>query len=401
MKRKQYSKIDNGDGDGDDKHQSTNGTKMKENDFRKSTTTFEWHKAWLMIKCTTFCFITMAIQEQTLRLAPKSSNFISFIQHLFITICGLLTIGLPFGLGGNSDNNNADNNRSKQQQQIPTRYYLPLVFLSFFTIFTNNLSLNYGISIPLMMIFKSSSLVANMLLGMLILRHRYSLNKFISVIAITIGLILCTIEDYRLKHSMNYMDIFSLFFINFQSEKNQSTTTTIATTTWTTTIGIILLTASFLSSAAVGIYQEYLAKNFIKNSNETLYYVHLLSIPIFLITSTTDIYEHFQLFFNLKTILNFDWNLPLLLIITVLTQYLCIRSVYHLTTECNSLSVTLCLTNRKFLSLLFSIFYFGNQFTIWHWNGTIIVFGGTISFYLIDTLKNRSTNLSMTEKKSN
>lgn len=67
MKRKQYSKIDNGDGDGDDKHQSTNGTKMKENDFRKSTTTFEWHKAWLMIKCTTFCFITMAIQEQTLR----------------------------------------------------------------------------------------------------------------------------------------------------------------------------------------------------------------------------------------------------------------------------------------------------------------------------------------------
>lgn len=120
-----------------------------------------------------------------------------------------------------------------------------------------------------------------------------------------------------------------------------------------------------------------------------------------MITSTTDIYEHFQLFFNLKTILNFDWNLPLLLIITVLTQYLCIRSVYHLTTECNSLSVTLCLTNRKFLSLLFSIFYFGNQFTIWHWNGTIIVFGGTISFYLIDTLKNRSTNLSMTEKKSN
>ncbi|OTF79935.1 UDP-xylose and UDP-N-acetylglucosamine transporter-like protein [Euroglyphus maynei] len=343
---------------------------------------FEWHKAWLMIKCTTFCFITMALNEQTLRLAPKSSNFISFIQHMFITICGLLTIGLPFGFGVN-------------RPQVPTRYYLPLVFLSFFTIFTNNLSLNFGISIPLMMIFKSSSLVANMLLGMLILRHRYSLNKFLSVIAITIGLILCTIEDYRLKHSLNYMDIFSLIF----QSNDQSSSTISSPSTWTTTIGITLLTASFLSSAALGIYQEFLAKKFGKNSNEALFYVHLLSIPIFLITSTSDIYSHFHLIVDRlveSDVIFFD--LPTYLLMTVLTQYLCIRSVYRLTTECSSLSVTLCLTNRKFLSLLFSIFYFGNPFTIWHWNGAFIVFGGTISFYLIDAIRHHQSESSMMKK---
>ena len=113
-----------------------------------------------------------------------------------------------------------------------------------------------------------SSLVANMLLGMLILRHRYSMNKFFSVIAITIGLILCTIEDYRLKYSLDYVDIFSSFLF-FKFTNNHS----ITTTTSTTTIGITLLAASFLSSAAVGIYQEYLAKNFVKNSNEALFYV--------------------------------------------------------------------------------------------------------------------------------
>lgn len=116
-----------------------------------------------------------------------------------------------------------------------------------------------------------SSLVANMLLGMLILRHRYSMNKFFSVIAITIGLILCTIEDYRLKYSLDYVDIFSSFLF-FKFKNNHSITTTTSTTT-TTTIGITLLAASFLSSAAVGIYQEYLAKNFVKNSNEALFYV--------------------------------------------------------------------------------------------------------------------------------
>ncbi|KAH7644570.1 hypothetical protein DERF_010068 [Dermatophagoides farinae] len=360
----------------DQQQSTTNETMMKNNAQQRNeqnspSSSFEWKKAWLMIKCTTFCFINMALQEQTLRLAPKSSNFISFIQHLFITICGLLfTIGLPFGLG-------------VHRPQVPIRYYLPLVFLSFFTIFTNNLSLNYGISIPLMMIFKSSSLVANMLLGMLILRHRYSMNKFFSVIAITIGLILCTIEDYRLKYSLDYVDIFSSFLF-FKFTNNHS----ITTTTSTTTIGITLLAASFLSSAAVGIYQEYLAKNFVKNSNEALFYVHILSIPIFVITSIDDIHLHFQLFIERLNV-NTLFDLPFYLLLTVLTQYLCICSVYDLIMHCNSLSVTLCLTNRKFLSLLFSIFYFGNPFTIWHWNGTLIVFGGTICFYLIDTI---STN---------
>lgn len=64
----------------------------------------------------------------------------------------------------------------------------------------------------------------------------------------------------------------------------------------------------------------------------------------------------------------------------VLTQYLCISSVYVLTTECSSLTVTLVVTLRKFVSLLFSIVYFSNPFTIYHWIGTTLVFVGTIIF---------------------
>ena len=62
------------------------------------------------------------------------------------------------------------------------------------------------------------------------------------------------------------------------------------------------------------------------------------------------------------------------------TQYVCIRGVFVLTTECPSLVVTLVVTLRKFVSLLFSIFYFQNPFTIQHWVGTILVFGGTALF---------------------
>ena len=68
------------------------------------------------------------------------------------------------------------------------------------------------------------------------------------------------------------------------------------------------------------------------------------------------------------------------LIGNTLTQYVCISSVFVLTTECASLTVTLVLTLRKFVSLIISIIYFKNPFTIWHWIGTISVFTGTLLF---------------------
>jgi UDP-xylose/UDP-N-acetylglucosamine transporter B4 len=50
----------------------------------------------------------------------------------------------------------------------------------------------------------------------------------------------------------------------------------------------------------------------------------------------------------------------------------------------DSLSVTLLVTLRKFLSLLVSIIYFGNVFTSQHWLGTALVFGGTLVFSNVD-----------------
>jgi UDP-xylose/UDP-N-acetylglucosamine transporter B4 len=64
----------------------------------------------------------------------------------------------------------------------------------------------------------------------------------------------------------------------------------------------------------------------------------------------------------------------------MLTQYFCIRSVFILTTECPSLIVTLVITLRKFISLIFSIIYFKNDFTFNHWIGTMAVFLGTFLF---------------------
>lgn len=80
------------------------------------------------------------------------------------------------------------------------------------------------------------------------------------------------------------------------------------------------------------------------------------------------------------------------LICNIFTQYICISSVYVLTAECTSLTVTLVVTLRKFFSLLVSVVYFKNDFTIYHWIGTLFVFTGTAIF--TEVLPSKATLLS-------
>lgn len=54
--------------------------------------------------------------------------------------------------------------------------------------------------------------------------------------------------------------------------------------------------------------------------------------------------------------------------------------VANLSAMCSSLTVTLVVTLRKFVSLLLSIWYFENHFTPTLWLGTFLVFGGTAFF---------------------
>lgn len=122
----------------------------------------------------------------------------------------------------------------------------------------------------------------------------------------------------------------------------------------------------------------------ISNSWVYLFLQHLLPLPFFLILFN-NISEHVGIATNSTPyeIPIFGLSIPVIwlyMIGNVLTQYLCISSVYVLTTECASLTVTLVVTLRKFVSLIFSIIYFRNPFTLYHWSGTLLVFTGTIIF---------------------
>ena len=213
-----------------------------------------------------------------------------------------------------------------------------------------------------------------MLLGILILKKSYVLREYLSILCITVGIAMCTfasVHEIKTKHDKEIGS----------SKDPASTETRLAKLLWTG-VGIGMLTLCLLLSALMGIIQERMFVKYGKHPAEALYYNHVLTMPAFL-PMYANIAAYLHLFSQSQPLDLVLFSVPILwvyLIANVLTQYVCISSVFVLSTECPSLTVTLVLTLRKFASLIMSILYFNNPFTFWHWCGSALVFGGTLTF---------------------
>lgn len=299
--------------------------------------------------CSNVVFLELLVKDD-----PGSGNLVTFSQFLFISIEGFLFT-------------------SKCGTVKPTiglKDYLILVTMFFVTNVCNNYAFDFNIPMPLHMIFRAGSLITNMIMGIIILKRKYAFSKYLSVSMITLGIVLCTLVSSKEIKSLQ--------------QKNVQVPTTPWEDFFWWSVGISLLTIALFISARMGIYQEVLHTRYGKNAREAMFYTHLLPLPFFL-TLTTNIYDHwnFALASEPLKVPVIGVHMPSLiayLIGNILTQYMCISSVFILTTECSSLTVTLVITLRKFLSLLFSIIYFKNPFTLYHWVGTVLVFIGTIIF---------------------
>ncbi|KAI0229823.1 UDP-xylose and UDP-N-acetylglucosamine transporter [Lamellibrachia satsuma] len=297
--------------------------------------------------CSNLVFLELLITE-----SPSSGNLITFVQFVFISFEGLFFTSKFF----------------TRKPAIPISTYVFMVAQFFIVNVANNYALNFNIPMPLHLIFRSGSLIANLVLGVIILKKSYTVSKYVSVVMITVGIILATIVSAREANGSN----------------KESTDEERLYNTLRLLVGITLLLFALYMSARMGIYQETVYAKFGKHPSEALFYNHFLPLPAFLFLSK-DIYSH-VIIYNQSTPIFLPLlgvavpKLWLFLIGNTLTQYVCIRAVFILTTECTSLSVTLVVTLRKFLSLLFSIVYFSNPFTLYHWLGTAFVFSGTLLF---------------------
>jgi solute carrier family 35 (UDP-xylose/UDP-N-acetylglucosamine transporter), member B4 len=224
---------------------------------------------------------------------------------------------------------------------------------------------------------------------------RYSRIQIIAVILLTVGVVIAAWSDAQSKGVAEEAAEGNIEFIT----------------------GLSILFIAQVLSSIMGLYTEETYKKYGPQWRENLFYSHLLSLPLF-IPFLPSLIRQFSRLANsaplslpfLDAAANTAANVAkrsvdgadvavaaglresverihipsqlVYLVLNVLTQYACIRGVNLLAAASSALTVTIVLNIRKLVSLLFSIWLFGNRLSPGTLVGAIIVFsaGGLYSF---------------------
>ncbi|KAK1757707.1 UDP-N-acetylglucosamine transporter [Echria macrotheca] len=314
------------------------------------------------------CCSNVFALESIIKVERESGLLLTFVQFIFVT-----AIGLP---------GQFDRKRPPfflKPNKVPIRRWLINIVL-FFSINTlNNHAFSYDISVPVHIILRSGGSITTMLAGSLY-GKRYSRIQIIAVLLLTVGVITAAWSDAQTKGSTNE-----------EAHGNPSFTT-----------GLIILFVAQVLSAIMGLYTEETYRIYGPQWKENLFYSHLLSLPLFLPFLPSLTRQFMKLANSPPLVLSVPTvgDLPNLshsvqkgiegiqipsqifyLVLNVLTQYACIRGVNLLAAASSALTVTIVLNIRKLVSLLLSIWLFGNRLAFGTLIGAMIVFfaGGLYS----------------------
>ncbi|CAJ0604438.1 unnamed protein product [Cylicocyclus nassatus] len=232
------------------------------------------------------------------------------------------------------------------KQEIPLRVYIKIVSIFFIVNLCNNTSIRCDIYFPLFIIFKSGSLLANIILCTLLRNRIYTTTKIFSVLIVTAGIIMFTLASYESKPSISTSDLYFFGIPPF-------------------CVGLVLLTTALMLSAYLGICQEDMYRTYGKHAKQSMFMVHTLSIPVYIVLGS-ELYDAVLAANSTEPFQIFDCNLLMpaawvyILTICVL-QYICIDNVYRLTALTTSLNVTMVTSIRKFISVLISFMAIANS----------------------------------------
>lgn len=259
------------------------------------------------------------------------------------------------------------------RRKVPLRNYATIVVIFFIVNYANNYAITCGISMPLFIIFRSGTLLANIVLNFVIKSRVCSRSNLLASLLVTAGVIIFTLAD----ESRNDARKEAQFAVNHTSLPHFSPHF----------VGLLMLTSALFLSAYLGICQEDMYSLYGRHSDEAMLYVHAMSLPGFLLLRD-DICRVAAVFTKSDrlNILGIATPLPSLwtyLLVVCIFQWLCIANVYTLTAKTSSLNVTMVITLRKFVSVGLSVLVFKNSFTAFHFVGSLFVSVGTVMFSLL------------------
>ncbi|KAL1839002.1 hypothetical protein VTJ49DRAFT_1977 [Mycothermus thermophilus] len=319
------------------------------------------------------CCSNVFALESIVKVEPASGTLLTFVQFAFVAATGLPSQfdpkRPPFFLKPN---------------RVPLRRWLVNIVLFFSINVLNNHAFSYDISVPVHIILRSGGSITTMLAGSLY-GKKYSRIQVVAVLLLTVGVITAAWSDSQTK-------------VATTSDNKSVGPASFGT-------GLAILFVAQVLSAIMGLYTEETYRIYGPLWKENLFYSHLLSLPLFLPFLPSMSRQFMKLAHSAPLAL----SVPRLLLdedhsdiasavqsavdriripsqlfylaLNVLTQYACIRGVNLLAAASSALTVTIVLNIRKLVSLLLSIWLFGNRLATGTLIGAVIVFfaGGLYS----------------------
>ncbi|KAI2086969.1 golgi uridine diphosphate-N- acetylglucosamine transporter [Ophidiomyces ophidiicola] len=269
---------------------------------------------------------------------------------------------------------------------------VPIVKWAIFTAFfmtvnlMNNSAFLFKISVPLHIIIRSGGPVTSMIIGYLYNSKRYTRVQVAAVCLLSVGVVTAALADASAKGKSTKADL------------NATETASIRTLIGFTVLGLAMVLAAFQGVYADRLFQTYGRESW----REGLFYSHALSL-LFLLPTSGQFIPQIRNLLSSPSILGSSANpiansslpTPLVILLTnpffhsilshiplkllylllnALTQFLCIRGVYLLSAKSSSLTVTVVLNIRKLVSLVLSVYLFGNHLSSGVMTGAGVVF---------------------------
>lgn len=303
------------------------------------------------------CCSNVYALEAIISVEPSAGTLLTFVQFLFVAVTGYVAqfdkTRPPLFLTPN---------------KVPLRRWMVNIVLFFSINVLNNHAFSYDISVPVHIIIRSGGSITTMVAGYLY-GKRYSRIQVLAVLLLTIGVIKAAWSDAQAKGDAH-------------GSSNAGAST-----------GLLILFVAQILSAIMGLYTEATYREYGPHWRENLFYSHLLSLPLFAPFASAIHSSYIKMMASSP--LDVQSGIPVVgrlfaqtpnqlifLVINVLTQYACIRGVNLLAAVSTALTVTIVLNIRKLISLLLSIWLFGNTLATGTLLGAVVVFsaGGLYTF---------------------
>nr|ODN95565.1 solute carrier family 35 (UDP-xylose/UDP-N-acetylglucosamine transporter), member B4 [Cryptococcus depauperatus CBS 7855] len=363
---------------------------------------------WFMVLPLVFggCCSNVWLLEGVLKDYPQSGTFLTFAQFTYVAVQNLSS-----QLEIVSSKSRVPYLRLKPRK-VPLKRWIVQVILFFAVSLMNNYAFGLKIPVTIHIIFRSGGLGVSMIVGRIVGKRRYSFGQMLAGLLITVGIVLATLSAPHRRPSSTHTDVHA----NTAEELTLNTPRSWLGQESEYLAGAGVLFVALVLSALLGLYQEQTFKLYGRQWKEALFYGHFLSLPLFApfysdlvqtynaygsspsltlltipcpsISSSMPLFAESSEFSSSSWQSLIDWHDILLpsamfsLVLSLVTQGICVRGVNKLTTMVNSVTVNLILTVRKAVSLVISVWYYGNSATPGLVIGGGMVLLGTILYSL-------------------